>query len=1295
MHNFCYFTFEHDLTTRQHRTSLHHHPSPSPYPTLTLFTMEVFIRDSLSNDEEVLEIDEYDTVESFCTRAAAAFGYLPAHVDFELDGAPLMDFDSEAPLGSSDAIVCGSMISLHPTAKVFVQKVRDGAAYGTLPEALQHNRECALSLVASGWRRYAELPLAMQTDSAVMRAAVEADTSAGSAASPEAWRNRDFAEVMVDASQGNALSFGNAGVLRNDACAVLRCVDHNGRMLEHASAALRDTRSIVLAAVRKHGEALRHASPALRDDREVVLEAVKGYGSHLQYGSDALRSDRTFVLEAVRRHTVALDHVDQRFKNDPEVVLAALSKGWYTLGYASAELRRNKDLVMKVVTFSGDNMRYVDTTLQGDWDVARAALSSQASALEYCSSAIRDDYDLAYRAVCRHGVMMKHVSPRLRGDKAFVLAVVANSYYSFEHVAASLRKDKDVCAAAIKRHGVNFEHCGSALRASKPFVLEALRHGGALVHVSKQLQGDPEVYRLALEKGMGNLEAAPASVKGDEDIVLKAVKLDGKNLQYADSGLQDCYEVVLAAVQSNYIAITYASTRLQNNPTIAAKVVRAAGKNGFTHIGKDILHNRSFLLAQPKGTWKGALLQELSHEMRDDREVVLRCVQDDGMMLKFASPGLRQEKSLVLEAVASSGAALVYAHSDLRNDIDVVRAAVKSKGKALQFASEALQDDVDIALCALKTDASCFAYAGETVRADRACALKAVTKNGHALRNVSLALQDDIEVVKAAVTQNHAALPHAGLRARSDRGLVLSAIEIHPSTFDHASDALKADLEVATTALRHTLTKAFPSVTSLRNNRVFMLEAVAKEATWLQHAGGVVQNDREVVLAAVNKDMSVLQHAGSRVLGSVDVMLEVVGLCGLSLAHGGVAVRGNRAVVLAALKNNADALQFVTPTLADDRSIVAAAFTEKSAKANLQYASRRLRRNTDVVTAACTANGANFAFASRALKQESAFALKMVGISPEAMAHVDPSLLSKKDFVEAVMTTVPKDCFRMEANLWKNRAVLRKLLHVYGGHFALQKAHAKLRGDAHLVLAAVADDPRAFAFAGEKLRQNKQFVLSCLEHAGCDAEHIGAALWKDRSVVLRVLAMCSVEGLILSRLGRDLCNDGDVVRCAVTANPKNFEYASLPLRAEREIALLGMRCAGNLQHVGKWWQHDADFVYEAVVLHKGLLKGVPSALCANAAFMRRCVAHNGMYLQMAVPELRDSFFMVFTAICADLGAVRYAGPALSNNPILCVARCAHHVTQSTHGKAEVLFRCLVAVVCVVYVINVTYFGKGE
>ena len=1242
--------------------------------------MEVFIRDSLSNDEEVLEIDEYDTIESFCTRAAAAFGYLPAHVDFELDGAPLGDFDSDEPLGSSDAIVCGSIVSLHPTAKVFVQKVRDGAAYGTLPEALQHNRECALALIASGWKRYAELPLAMQTDSAVMRAAVEADKSAGSAASPEAWRNRDFAEVMVDASQGNALSFGNAGVLQNDACAVLRCVDHNGRMLEHASAALRDTRSIVLAAVRKNGEALRHASPALRDDREIVLEAVKDYGSNLQYASDALKSDRTFALEAVRRHTVALSYVEKRFKNDPEVVLAALSKGWYTLGYASAELRRNKELVMKVVTFSGHNMRYVDKTLQGDWDVARAALNSQASALEYCSSAIRDDYDLAYKAVCRYGTMMKHVSPRLREDKCFVLAAVANSYSSFEHVSASLRKDKDICTAAVKRHGPNFEFCGSALRASKPFVLEALKHGGALVHVSKQLQGDPEVYRLALQKGMGNLEAAPASVKGDEDIVLKAVKLDGKNLKYADSSLQDCYEVVLAAVQNNYVAITHASTRLQNNPAIAAEVVRAAGKNGFTHIGKDILHNRSFLLAQPKGTWKGELLQELSHEMRDDREVVLRCVQDDGMMLKFASPGLRQEKSLVLEAVTSSGAALVYAHSDLRNDIDVVRAAVKSKGKALQFASEALQNDVEIAMCALKKDASCFAYAGETVRADKFCALEAVSKNGNALRNVSLSLQDDVDVVKAAITQNHAALPHAGLRAKADKDLIIAAIEMHPNTFEYASDDLKADLEVATTALRHTLTTTFPSVaSSLSNNRAFMLEAVTKNATWLQNAGGAARNDPEVVLAAVKKDMAVLKHAGSRVLESSEAMLKVVKLCGLSLAHGGAAVRSNRAVVLEALQNNADALQFVAPALADDRGIVAAAFSGKNANATLKYASQRLRGNADVVTAACTANGANFAFASKALRQKSVFALKMVGISSEAMPHVDSSLLSKPEFVEAVMATVPKDCFRMEANLWKSRAIVLKVLQLYGGHFALQKANAKLKGDASFVLAAVADDSRAFAFAGEKLRQNKQFVLSCLEHKGCDAEHIGAALWKDRSVVLRVLAMCKVEGLILSRLGRDLCNDREVVRCAVAANPKNFEFASLPMRADREIALSGMRYAGNMKHVGKWWQKDADFVYEAVVLHKTLLK-LPPALCANATFMKKCVMHNGMYLQMATPELKDSFFIAFAAIRADINAIHYVGPGLWNNPVMRLVRCGRDIYEAVDLETVLItLGCLVVI----------------
>lgn len=84
------------------------------------------------------------------------------------------------------------------------------------------------------------------------------------------------------------------------------------------------------------------------------------------------------------------------------------------------------------------------------------------------------------------------------------------------------------------------------------------------------------------------------------------------------------------------------------------------------------------------------------------------------------------DKDEVLKLVQQDGTALEYASKELRNDRNIVTAAVQKEAMALQFASKELQDSKDIALTALQ-------------------------KNLYAFKYVSPRLQQDQEVRKAAV----------------------------------------------------------------------------------------------------------------------------------------------------------------------------------------------------------------------------------------------------------------------------------------------------------------------------------------------------------------------------------------------------------------------------------------------------------------------------------------------------------------------------------------------------------------
>ena len=58
--------------------------------------------------------------------------------------------------------------------------------------------------------------------------------------------------------------------------------------------------------------------------------------------------------------------------------------------------------------------------------------------------------------------------------------------------------------------------------------------------------------------------------------------------------------------------------------------------------------------------------------MREDREIVLEAVKNDGSALKYASENLKEDREIVLEAVKNDGSALEYASENLKEDREIV-----------------------------------------------------------------------------------------------------------------------------------------------------------------------------------------------------------------------------------------------------------------------------------------------------------------------------------------------------------------------------------------------------------------------------------------------------------------------------------------------------------------------------------------------------------------------------------------------------------------------------------------------
>jgi len=117
-------------------------------------------------------------------------------------------------------------------------------------------------------------------------------------------------------------------------------------------------------------------------------------------------------------------------------------------------------------------------------------------------------------------------------------------------------------------------------------------------------------------------------------------------------------------------------------------------------------------------TW----MQGAPPEARENSEVLLAAIRQDGDCLDLASPELKNDRSFILAAVAQvsvKGHALHFVPPVFQADREVVMVAVAQSPDSLQFASPEFRADREVVTIAVKKSSLALAHASEELREDR------------------------------------------------------------------------------------------------------------------------------------------------------------------------------------------------------------------------------------------------------------------------------------------------------------------------------------------------------------------------------------------------------------------------------------------------------------------------------------------------------------------------------------------------------------------------------------------------
>jgi hypothetical protein len=436
----------------------------------------------------------------------------------------------------------------------------------------------------------------------------------------------------------------------------------------------------------------RQFPQSLRFDRDVVLgfcrrhDFVQLYEERHLFVPGCLTSDKEVMMAYCQRIPRSLQECGEELCNDPEVVNAAISLGGLELQYASLRLQEDKTIVEK-------------------------ACQSHGRALEYCPpgptrDALTSNLDFMRDVVLAKaggGPMWKLAPPTLQQDPDLLLQALKNGL-SLRDVPFPFCDDWDFLQRALQINASLYLQLLPPMQAKTCLAREAIVseastaeiHSKALRHCPS-LKSERQIVLSLCQRGdveyLSELLAFPTSVPfiDDLEIMKVAIERDSNLLSMASPRLQVAPQLILVSITpiSAWDTLkSISSTLIRQHPEIPIRAVQKSVARNLRylpgHIPDDIWGTsrdlclawlqrggrvleafEPLLVVQPPYTEEDLELPlavakynwsecyKVGDALLRNREFLLRALNMDGRILRFAPLPLRQEFDIQVMAVAN------------------------------------------------------------------------------------------------------------------------------------------------------------------------------------------------------------------------------------------------------------------------------------------------------------------------------------------------------------------------------------------------------------------------------------------------------------------------------------------------------------------------------------------------------------------------------------------------------------------------------------------------------------------
>jgi len=526
--------------------------------------------------------------------------------------------------------------------------------------------------------------------------------------------------------------------IRNDKDFIMEAIFHNTWALCHASDRLREDKEIARAMLSacleldSNYEGLLGVSPKLLDDREFIMKEVYESGWPIQCISERLLDDKEVVLKALLGDpgiaSYNYSYASPRLQKDVDVqvvTLLSLDKMVEdivfddkivdfanTIDYLKLEQKdgiyvSKKDIMMNVVKYNGDFLDLAIDELKNDRELVLEALKQTS---QFYRNAIPKHRYLSSGPIYKYPTAMKFASDALKTDSEFALDAIKIDFEAYEFISDELKsKESFKPEKLLELNPFMLKYCSFDFKNNKKLVTDLIvKDELVLQFASDELRNDKELLLKAIKEIQGDaLCFASDTLKDDDEVVKAAVLTGGMNIDYASDRLKDDKDMMLLAVQYDSSAAVYASDRLKKDKNFAKKVV-VMNDITLQFIDDKLKNDKQFLieaLSDTSGIANGQVLFDLNYDFSDDKDLAMVIVRRHGAEFEDLSDELRDDKEVAVAAIKNDyPLAFEYVSDRLKDDKELLTFALienevldlEQANEILSCASERLQNDKDI-----------------------------------------------------------------------------------------------------------------------------------------------------------------------------------------------------------------------------------------------------------------------------------------------------------------------------------------------------------------------------------------------------------------------------------------------------------------------------------------------------------------------------------------------------------------------------------------------------------------------